>query len=472
MINFLKSRCISEKTATDYGVIVEEGRISFPYNEGYKYRGSDKKFYCQKGTVFKSFFGQNRLEKDTDTVYICEGEVDALSLHESGIPNALSVPNGAPSQVSAPTHSPDERRFAYVYETMDILEGKTIVLCTDNDAPGKVLREELARRYGKERCYYVDWSPYKDANDVLMKEGQASLRLYVDSAHSYPIEDIFDANEYASDVLQLYDEGRERGYPTGLSELDKLITIPKGQLIVVSGVPGSGKSEFVDQIAVNLAVSHGWKWALASFENSPSEHIVKLIEKYSGDAFWDWNGVQRLTKDEVTKGLLWVHKHFYFIRAEKETPTIEWVCEKVRYAVVRYGINAVVVDPYNEIEHMRGFGESETEYISKLLSKLKRLATNHDIAVFIVAHPTKLPTSNDGKEMMPNMYSISGSAHWYNKADLGIIVHRVRSLGWQDEKNNTASDPTEVHIQKVRFKWVGIKGRATLLYDWYTGRYQ
>ena len=104
---------------------------------------------------------------------------------------------------------------------------------------------------------------------------------------------------------------------------------------------------------------------------------------------------------------------------------------------------------------------SETEYVSQLLGQVKRFATNHSVHVWFVAHPAKLYREK-GKIPIPSLYDISGSANWVNKADVGIVVHR---------QSKEEGGKTEIHVRKMRHKWVGKIGVATLSYDVATGTY-
>jgi twinkle protein len=163
---------------------------------------------------------------------------------------------------------------------------------------------------------------------------------------------------------------------------------------------------------------------------------------------------------ELTGALAWIDQHYWFIRTEEDAPpTIDWILEKARGAVLRHGANGLIIDPYNEIEHRRPSNMTETEYISEMLGKVKRFAVNHDVHVWFVAHPVKMQPVN-GKLPVPTLYDISGSANWTNKPDIGLAVHR-----------NFETNQAEIHVQKVRDKWVGQPGKVTLDYDKATGRY-
>ena len=481
VLRWLKNRGISETTARRNRVgsartyIPALGReadcIAFPYFRSgelvnIKFRAPEQKAFTQVKGAEKILYGLDDIA-DSKTAIIVEGECDKLALEEAGLRNVVSVPDGAPAKVQAGDPGPDGAKFSYLATCGDDLDRlDRIILAVDNDAPGQALGEELARRLGKERCWRARWpdsgdAPCKDANEVLQRHGGQVLRECIDLAEPYPIAGLHSPDDFVDATLSLYRDGRQRGLSTGWPSLDELMTVRPGELSVVTGIPGSGKSEFIDALAVNLARRYGWRFALCSFENPPEEHIAKLAEKYLGLPFWD--GPTRRMSEADLQGAIegWIADHFYLIRFDDEAPTIEAILDKARAAVTRHGIRGLVIDPYNEIEHRRPATMTETEYVSQLLGRVKRFAQNHAVHVWFVAHPAKLHREAGGSLPVPTLYDISGSANWVNKADLGVVVHRP-----------DPSEPiSEIHIRKVRFKVVGKLGGVTLRWDRATGRY-
>ena len=478
-IDYLAKRGISVETARAAGV--GWGRHWFPQAQGEadclifpyrnlkrqvvnaKYRSLDKAFSQVKdGEKLLWLLDQVDIEHG-DAMVICEGEIDALSLLEAGVLNVVSVPDGAPKQVKDGAVDPaEDRKFSFVWASKEVLDQyQKIVLATDADEPGQALAEELARRIGKEKCYRVEWPDgCKDANDVLLKHGKEELATIIDRAQPYPIAALQDTSAFSDAVHRMYQQGRGRGLSTGWASVSEIYTVAPGQLTVLTGVPNCGKSEWLDALTVNLAEAHGWRFAVASFENPPEEHVAKLVEKHLGVPFWD-GPTPRMTETQLREGEAWVRDHFWLIRADDEAPTIDLILDSAHAAVLRHGVRGLVIDPYNEIEHRRPPAMSETEYVSQLLGRVKRFAQNHNCHVWFVAHPAKL-YRDKGKLPVPSLYDISGSANWVNKADVGIVVHRqLREEGGK----------TEIHVRKMRFKWVGKIGVATLAYDVATGTY-
>jgi twinkle protein len=210
-----------------------------------------------------------------------------------------------------------------------------------------------------------------------------------------------------------------------------------------------------------MANSHQWKFALCSFENPPEEHLAKLAEKYIARPFFD-GPTQRMSRQQAADALLWARDRFFFIRSKDDAITVGWILEKARAAVIQYGVKGLVIDPYNEIEHQRPPGLTETEYVSDMLNRIKHFARNHDLHVWFVAHPAKPMRTREGDYPVPSLYDISGSANWSNKADIGVVVER------HFEENNRS---VTIHVKKVRFKSIGIAGTARLEYDRATGIY-
>ena len=460
------------------GADKEVQAIAFPYFRdcqviNVKYRDNQKNFRQEKGAE-KIFYGLDTVGEH-ETIVITEGEPDALALQEAGLLDSmgiLSVPDGAPAIVKSEAVDPEEdAKFAYVWNCWAVLDrAKKVILAVDSDGPGRALAEELSRRIGRAKCWRVSWpslgdAPRKDANEVLIEDGAQVLRECIEGAHPYPIRSLHQVRDFRDRVVGVYEKGRSRGLSTGWNNLDQFMTIAPGQFSVITGTPSSGKSEFVDALAMNLAAANGWKFAMCSFENEPAEdHLPKLAEKFLSMPFWDGPS-PRMGAGDLNEALDWLEDYFTFIVADDESPTIDWILEKASDAVVRHGIRGLIVDPYSEIEHKRARNQTETEYVGQLIGKCKRFARVHGVHVWFVSHPAKMQRDSGGKIPVPSLYDISGSAHWTNKCDLGIVVHRDTLASGERSRE------TEIHVRKVRFRWMGRPGIATLTYDPKTGTY-
>jgi len=411
----------------------------------------EPKKYWQTTGAEKILYGFDDIN-DARTI-ITEGELDKLSCEVAGFKNAVSVPSGA-------------KAFDFFDNCKERLDSvKHFVLAVDNDEDGKKLEDELVRRLGPDRCSRVSWPEgCKDANDVLMEHGPEVLAHVIESAVPFPVEGIFRVDDI--DLETLYKRGLEAGASPGWVSVEELYTVAKeaGELTIVTGIPGHGKSEWLDAVLVNLAESEGWRFGVCSPENYPIEyHLSKLASKYIGQPFGDGHKT-RMSPQEMTEAKAWMGDHFSFLMPDEDHLTVDAVLKLARILVYQRGIRGLVIDPWNELDHSRPEGMSETEFISQSLTKIRRFARFHGCHVWLVAHPTKMPKGTDGVYPVPTPYDISGSAHWRNKADNCIAV-------WRDTNPVNQSLKMEIHVQKIRKKHIGRLGKAVLRYEDSTGRY-
>ena len=253
-----------------------------------KWRAVESKGFTSDNAA-KSFYGREQLDPDCDELIIVEGECDVIALASIGI-KAVSCPNGAPAKVSVKRVVPeDDGKFSYIWEERDLIDRvQRIVLATDNDDAGEALAEEVARRVGRAKCWRVRFPDgVKDANDAVRELGAQTTKEIFAKPEPVPLSGVYSAESYRDEIISLFNGGDGRGESTGFDNLDELYTVAEGMLTVVTGIPGSGKSEFVDQLMINLARKSGWRFAVCSFENPPAYHIAKMAEKVMGKPFYD-----------------------------------------------------------------------------------------------------------------------------------------------------------------------------------------
>lgn len=274
---------------------------------------------------------------------------------------------------------------------------------------------------------------------------------------------IISPKQLAASVCELYAKGISRGHNTGWRSFDDNFTVKAGEFTVITGMPSHGKSEWLDNLVVNLAMNHNFRIAVFSPENHPLElHMAKIMEKYQQKHFFESNGHyfgrERISPDDILDCIDAMANNFAFIKPADTafTPVdiinegMPWLDQSLTQP------KAIIIDPWNEMDHYRPQGLTETEYISRILTELRRAARKFNTHMFLVCHPMKMQKDKDGNYPVPKPYDISGSAHWYNKADNCITV-------WRDVANNPLL--TEIHIHKVRFKGTGKVGMVQLRYD-------
>lgn len=477
-IEFLNKRGISEETAkkaklkfAKNWIPSEQAEVEcifFPYtNKGQEYAQkirsiSSKGFACNGAP--QTFFNIDSVQRN-DWLIICEGEMDALSFMEAGYESSVSVPNGAVMKVSEVRtyDSNNDNKFKFLWDAKKQIDNAgRILIATDADDAGQAMAEEIARRIGKDKVYKVHYPEgCKDANDVLLKHGKDGIDNLVTGATPWPVRGLFDAKHFFEDVDEIYEKGIGSGASTGYANVDELYSVVEGQLTVVTGHPSSGKSEFIDQLMINLSEKYRWRFAICSFENEPRIHIAKLISKYLKLPFFDGK-TPRMTKEEMEGGKQFVQSNFSFLyQADGTLSSVDSIIERLKIAVLRHGIRGAVIDPYNYIQRDKG-DVSETEWVSDVLTRLRVFAQAHGIHLWFVAHPTKMMRDASGDIPAPKGYDISGSAAWFAKADVGLTVHRP---------DPAYSPISEIHIWKCRFSWAGKQGKTELSFDNPTSTY-
>lgn len=458
---WLQSRGISKETAYRLRVSanyeVQNGNsllwIHFNYFEdgllvNVKSRTLDKRFRMVAGAELIPYNIDSIL--DREVCYITEGEMDTLAMAEAGYREVVSVPAGGKGNLSwmdrfVESHFEDKQRC---------------VLCMDGDEVGRHLTTELVRRLGAERCWLVHWNEgCKDANDELMRNGAESVRQCVEAAKLVPVEGVFTACDLEADMRALFLNGMQRGAETGWLNMRGRLTFETGRFVVVTGRPGDGKSEFVDELCLRLALHHDWRVAYFSPENVPIVyHLRKLAEKLTGFRF---ERAGRMT-DELFNGVnVWLSENVSHILPADDAYTLDSILERARQLVMRRGIRILVLDPLNRIEQRLEAGQTELQYISSLLNTLVRFAQQHRVLVILVAHPRKVNRANiDNSRRRVEMNDINGSSDFGNKADYCFVVDR-------DDPNEL----TTVFVDKCRFKHLGDRGEFHFRYDRQTGRF-
>jgi twinkle protein len=453
-VKWFEERGISQKTLTNMKisegsewmpqVSKEVNTIQFNYfiNDqliNTKYRDGRKNFKLVKGAE-KVFYNINNIVGH-DWCVIVEGEMDALSLYDVGITNVVSVPNGA---------TLNRLNLDYLDNCIEYFEDKQkIILATDSDEAGQNLQQELIRRFGAEVCWMADFGIHKDANDMLMADGRNAVIDAIHNAKAVPLENVVTVNDINDELEEFIHEGFKPGFQVGLDNFDSIFSTYTGQFITVTGVPSSGKSDFVDRMAVGYQMKYGWKTAFASPENKPTFlHAHKLIRKIGG-----W-----MPKQEDLGSSKWkdcwnvVNDNFYFIESERYD--LDTVLKKGAELVKRKGIKCLVIDPFNKVKMKGAADMSITDATMEYLARIETFAKKYDVLVVIVAHPTKMYKKDDGTMDEPTMYNIKGGGEWYDASYHGLLVHR-----------NYANNTVKVKVLKVKFQNLG-ENQAEAHFKW------
>ena len=453
-VEWFESRGISQQTLNDLKVTTgeefmpqtgqKENTIQFNYIMGeelinIKYRDGRKNFKLYKGAE-KIFYNINSIV-GYDWCVITEGEMDALALHEAGIKPVISVPNGA---------TLNSNNLDYLDNCIDYFEDKEkIILAVDADEAGQALRYEFIRRLGAEVCYLVDFNGNKDPNDFLIEHGAEKLRKVITSATQVPLEGVSTLRDLEADLLDFVHNGFKPGFQVGLENFDKIFSTYTSQFITVTGIPSSGKSDFVDQMCIGYNRNYGWKTAYASPENKPNFlHAHKLIRK-TWEGMPTKNDIGTAKWKEVTNH---INDNYFFIDMDRYT--LDDVLSKGAELVKRKGIKCLVIDPFNKIRDVNCKSEDVNRYTMEYLTKIETFAKKYDVLVIVVAHPTKMYRDKEGKIEEPTMYSIKGGGEWYDASYHGLLVHR-----------DYEAQTVKAKVLKVKFQNLG-ENQAEAHFNW------
>jgi twinkle protein len=419
----------------------KKNTIQFPYFRNgniidIKYRSADKNFKLFKGAERMAYNIDNVIGQEV--IYAVEGEIDVLSVMEVGIHNVISPPNGftKDGNINLDWLNNDVEHF---------ISAKKIVLAFDNDVPGENGKKEFIRRFGAHKCYTVDLRDCKDSNDYLLKYGKEALKSAMGAHIEIPLEGVSTYLSHKDRVRDFFINGMPKGIITGnMRALDEVFSTNLAQILLVTGRPGSGKSEVVDQMCMGYAINSGYKTAFASVENKPNElHMQKLIRKVHGSS--------PKSRSDFNKAFeaceQFIDESFCFIDFEKNYE-LEGVLKKAEELVYRKGIRILVLDPFNKIKYKGKVdsitGNRTNDYTNVYLEKLDEFARKFQVLIILVAHPVKLSKMDNGKRSIPDFYDVKGGGEFYDMCHHGLVVDRDYDLGY-----------TLVRTMKVKFAHLG-----------------
>jgi twinkle protein len=382
---------------------------------------------------------------------ITEGEFDGITAIQAGFVRTLSVPGGAPE---APVQG--DGKYGFLADTLPLIGScRRIILATDGDRQGVALMNDLAKRLGRGRCQYVVWPPgCKDLNDVLRLIGPAAVVRALNEARFVAVPGLFT-------MAELPPVETPEPYAIGIAGLADHFRMRLGDLSVLTGVPSTGKSTLVNDIACRMAERHGWATCFASPEQNPQIDHRRALRTW----------INRKPADKQSPGELeiadaWINDHFSFVvGSDDEDFDLEWLLDKLASAVVRYDAKLCVIDPWNELDHAKPKDATMTEYVGWAIRQLKKFARKWNVHMMVVAHPSKMIKQKDGSVPKPTLYDVSDSAHWYNKPDVGLVIH--------PERTEDGAGYTSLSVVKSRYHdMIGRPGIIKLTFNPYTGRFE
>ena len=474
IVKFCEDRGIRQSTLKEMGITQEEyfqpqaGKkmmnIVFNYFEGEtlvnkKYRSSSKNFTQTAQT--KPIFYNINAAVGQDEVFIVEGEFDVLAMHQCGFKNTISVPNGANDNddfwINCEKYLQDVSKF-YV--------------ATDNDDKGEIVADKIAQRLGRYRCVRVLFQD-KDANGDLLKGGEELVKESIRNGKRYPASGTFTVKDLEGGINDLYKNGLpETLYPKDKSfgNLKNVFSVMKGHLVVSTGIPSHGKSNFTEWYVMNLIRDYKLKASFFSPEHSPmSLHQTSFIERFFGASFWkDYPNRPRIKESDIQRYVDWANEKIYITAPENgEMPNWSWLLEKFKEQMFIYGVDVFVIDAFNKIEFDKS-NDSELSKIKSVLSKLTMFAQMNNVIIFLVVHPTKMRKRETGEYEMPTLYDCSGSADFRNQTHDGFTIYRH----FDQAPDGVDENDVDFVVQKVKMKFQGeMNGLERFRFDPVSGRY-
>ena len=276
------------------------------------------------------------------------------------------------------------------------------------------------------------------------------MKKLLEEVTPWPIGGLRNASAYREEAIAIWRDGASRGIDIPVGMISRYYRPTPGTLTLCTGIPGSGKSTFLTWLTYELAIREGWSTAVFSAETSSQIHLLQLASLYAGKEF---HGPSKMTQPQLEEAIAWVDTKFIFLD-EGET-TIDSVIERAEAAVMRNGVRALYIDPFNFLSQEKpADGENGQRGINDLLVRLKTFAVAHDVCVMLVAHPAKFHENlNAGR--VPTGYDISGSAHFFNICDNGITLSR----------DKTKPDTSKLTSWKARFTWLGSVGECEIAFN-------
>ena len=257
------------------------------------------------------------------------------------------------------------------------------------------------------------------------------------------------------------DEPVQKTYTTGFPRLDAHgFRLVRPALMPVVGPYGSGKSVLLRQLAANLWRLHGWRTLITAFEEKVKPRFQRDLRRHlvgredydnNGELHWTPKPMDQWAPSDVAAADAAIEKGFRFLRRPRNAlMDANRLLDRIEYAARVYGVEVVVIDPVNEIDHQVPKGDTKTEYMGRFIIDLKKMADDYGLLMIVAAHPPKESVEKrSSKSRLMTLNDAADTAHFGNKADIGWCVWRPNMEG-----------PTFLHIDKL--KDVETMGKPTL----------
>lgn len=428
-VQFLHNRGISEGIAKKYQITVQNNNdniLVFPFLDEkgqmkfIKYRKTDfnsdtdsNKEWCERDCK-PILFGMYQCNPMNKTLVLTEGQIDSLSVAESGIENAVSVPTGKNGFTW----------FPFCYDWLQQFD--TLIVFGDCERDEITLLEDMKRRFfGTVKVVrQQDYKGCKDANELLLRYGKDAVRQAVEQAEAVPVKQIKDLSTVKSvDLFSL------PKIPTGIKPLDDVLSggIYLGQTAILTGKRGDGKSTLGSQILANALDSD--RNILAYSGELPDYFFKRWLDlqiagkRHVIDRCNDDGTVSRYLSKSLTENIgEWYRgRAFLFDNQAADDDELSNLLDILEKAVIQYGIELVLLDNLMtalDVGMDVDIYRAQSKFVDKLVKMSKRL----NIAVILVVHPRKNAFGRDDTD------EVSGSGDITNKADIVLTYKRGKDL--------------------------------------------
>lgn len=355
---------------------------------------------------------------------ITEGEKDRLTLMTCGFPYVLSIANGASTNIEESHEAFDEW----------IQQAGEIIICGDTDRPGRRLVKLLIEQYQTRAKVTTLPQGKKDISEVYEAFGSREVQRIIAEAQGISDADIYDLSEHKEDILDIMMGNYDRGYEVGMGGLTDGIFHPtsEGGLIILTGRPNSGKTDFLNCLMAHLMYHNQKCVAFFSFEKPIKGKHVREIARIAlgvrNTENMDGAESPEEARQENQKVLDYLSEHMVDFDTKTRLPDSNYIIGMMEAMMNRkkQKIDYLVIDPYVFINMTEGGSRAtETEKVRLMLTKLQAWSRTRHIWTVVVAHPRI--QYKDGHEAFPplDIYSVAGSAQWANLADFLLTVNRI-----------------------------------------------
>ena len=375
-------------------------------------------------------------EEVVERLVIVEGEKDALTVRQAGYRYVISIANGAATDVA--------KGFEAFEEWLEPV--RDVVICGDRDLPGRTLEKHLTDYFGARALTVTMPGDCKDISEVMQQFGWDAVREVIDGAKPIFTQDIVTVEEITAETLDVLHGHYDKGYDLGYGKLTDgvLHLTDRGGLIVVTGKPNAGKTDFLNCMMAHLVAKCAKTVCFCSFEvPDKAAHTAKMVRLILGK-----QRLEDYSSEDLMPILRYLDAHVTHLDMVEYDPTPANILLLADVVKRRGPMHFLVVDPYLFLDLRQTAKESLTQSVKRMLTTFQTWGRKNRVWVIIVAHPRK-PGSGTGGDEGTSMYEIADSANWANLGDFIFSISRKDANDQGLKTNDPAVDYTKLEMLNV-----------------------